>query len=45
MINRKLLVMLVASAAGCGIPKEQFDAKALEAQQLNQKVKDEQGKV
>ncbi len=45
MINRKLLVVLVASAAGCGIPKEQFDAKALEAQQLSQKYKDEQGKA
>ncbi len=46
MINRRLLVLLVAvAAAGCGIPKEQFDAKALEAQQISQKYKDEQGKV
>ncbi len=46
MINHKLLVPLVAVAvAGCGIPKEQFDAKALEAQQISQKYKDEQGKV
>ena len=45
MIKRNLLVIVIASTAGCGIPKEQFDAKALEAQQLSQKVKDEQGKV
>jgi chemotaxis protein MotB len=30
---------------GCGIPKEQYDAKALEAQELSKQYKDEQGKT
>jgi len=45
MKNLKSLVMLVVAGLGCGIPKEQLDAKELEVQQLNQKYKDEQGKA
>jgi chemotaxis protein MotB len=30
---------------GCGIPKEQYDAKALQAEQLSKQYQDEQGKA
>jgi len=45
MKSLKSLAILVVAGLGCGIPKEQLDAKELEVQQLNQKYKDEQGKA
>lgn len=42
---RTLALLLFALAAACGIPKEQFDAKVLEAAELASKYKDESGKA
>lgn len=42
---RKLLSMAaVLALVGCGIPKDQFNAKVLEAEDLNHKYQDQQGK-
>lgn len=40
-----MVALFVCTAAGCGIPKDQYNAKALEAQQLSQKYKDESDKA
>jgi chemotaxis protein MotB len=40
-----MVVLVVCTATGCGIPKDQYNAKALEAQQLSQKYKDESDKA
>ncbi len=44
MHKKWMLALVLCGNAGCGIPKEQYDAKALEAHQLSQKYKDEEGK-
>jgi chemotaxis protein MotB len=40
-----MLALVFCGSTACGIPKEQYDAKALEAHQLSQKYKDEEGKT
>ncbi|MBI3184986.1 MAG: OmpA family protein [Myxococcales bacterium] len=42
---RNVWFALAALAFGCGIPKEQFDAKVLEAEELARKYRDESGKA
>src|SRR5215813_11521192 len=45
-VNRYAVVaLIVCSGIACGISKEQYQAKELEAQQLSQKYKDESGKT
>jgi chemotaxis protein MotB len=45
MKQYSMVALVVCTAAGCGIPKDQYNAKALEAQQLSQKYKDESDKT
>jgi len=45
MHKKWMLALVFCGSAACGIPKEQYDAKALEAHQLSQKYKDEEGKT
>jgi chemotaxis protein MotB len=45
MKQYSMVALVVCTAAGCGIPKDQYQAKALEAQQLSQKYKDESDKA
>jgi chemotaxis protein MotB len=40
-----LCAVALALVASCGIPKDQFNAKALEAEDLSRKYKDEEGKT
>ena len=43
---RQLLILVAASSlVGCGIPKEQFDAKSLEAENYKRQYQDESGKT
>jgi chemotaxis protein MotB len=44
-MNRLAMAVAALAMFGCGIPKEQFDAKALEAEELGRKYKDESGKT
>ncbi len=45
MKRYSMVALVVCTATGCGIPKDQYQAKALEAQQLSQKYKDESDKA
>jgi chemotaxis protein MotB len=45
MVRQSLVVAAALAFVACGIPKEQFDAKALEAEELGRKYKDESGKT
>jgi chemotaxis protein MotB len=45
MKRYSMVALVVCTATGCGIPKDQYNAKALEAQQLSQKYKDESDKA
>ncbi len=44
MDKRSLCTVALALSAACGIPKDQYNAKALEAEELARKYKDEEGK-
>lgn len=44
MDKRFLCAVALVVSAGCGIPKDQYNAKALEAEELGRKYKDEEGK-
>src|SRR5262249_39541887 len=44
MDKRSLYTLALALSAACGIPKDQYNAKALEAEELSRKYKDEEGK-
>jgi chemotaxis protein MotB len=45
MKQYSMVALVVCIATGCGIPKDQYNAKAMEAQQLSQKYKDESDKA
>jgi chemotaxis protein MotB len=44
-MGKPVFLAAVLSLAACGIPKDQYNAKLLEAEDLNKKYKDEQGKA
>lgn len=44
-MHRRAVFVAAMLAVACGIPKEQFDAKVLEAEELARKYKDETGKT
>ncbi len=45
MKQYSMVALVVCTATGCGIPKDQYNAKELEARQLSQKYKDESDKA
>jgi len=45
MDKRSLYTVALALSAACGIPKDQYNAKALEAEELSRKYQDEEGKT
>jgi chemotaxis protein MotB len=44
MDKRSLCTVALAVSAACGIPKDQYNSKVLEAEELSRKYKDEEGK-